>query len=68
MEGSKEGAILHEMMNLYERLLQAKPRERSEQARRYAVTITEYEKMMAYFAAFITGMDDSLSLGVNDNG
>ena len=30
-----------------------KPEERSEEARRYAVTITELEKVLAYFAVFV---------------
>lgn len=45
------------LLNRFEELLQnlrdAKPEERSEKARRYAVTITEFEKVMAYFLVYI---------------
>jgi hypothetical protein len=34
-------------------LRENKPEERSEEARRYAVTITEMEKVLAYFAVFV---------------
>lgn len=34
----------------------AKPEERSEKARRYAVAITEMEKVIAYFQTWIVGM------------
>ena len=33
----------------------AKPEERSEKARRYAVAITEMEKVVAYFQTWIVG-------------
>lgn len=36
-------------------LRDAKPEERSELARRYAVTITEFEKVVAYFRVYVTG-------------
>lgn len=36
-----------------EALRQAKPEDRSEEARRYAVTITELEKVLAYFHTFV---------------
>ncbi len=38
-----------------QRLRDAKPEERSELARRYAVTITEFEKVVAYFRVYVTG-------------
>lgn len=38
---------------LYLILLDSKPDERSELARRYQVTITELEKVMAYFEQFV---------------
>ncbi len=39
--------------NLLSQLKAAKPEERSEAARRYAVTITELEKCAAYFKIFV---------------
>lgn len=41
------------MFNLHRQLKQAKPTERNELARRYAVTITELEKVMGYFELFV---------------
>lgn len=47
-------------MNCYEKIQQAlegmracKPVERSEKARRYAVSITEMEKLLAYFSMYV---------------
>lgn len=37
----------------YRKLKASKPEDRSEKARRYAVTITEMEKAMAYFSAMV---------------
>ena len=48
-----EDTVFDLMMELYKKLKEAKPEERSEMARRYAVTITEFEKVMAYFECFI---------------
>ncbi len=36
-------------------LRSAKPDNRSEWARRYAVTIIEFEKVVAYFKVYVTG-------------
>ena len=36
-------------------LRSAKPDERSELTRRYAVTITEFEKVIAYFKVYVRG-------------
>ncbi len=36
-------------------LRSAKPDERSELTRRYAVTITDFEKVVAYFRVYVTG-------------
>ncbi len=36
-------------------LRSAKPDERSELTRRYAVTIAEFEKVIAYFRVYVTG-------------
>lgn len=44
-----EANLLHDMYEMLRRLQEAKPNERSEKARRYAVTITEFEKVIAYF-------------------
>jgi hypothetical protein len=38
----------------YRKLKASKPEDRSEKARRYAVTITEMEKAMAYFFTMVT--------------
>lgn len=38
---------------LLEEMKQAKPDDRSEKARRYAVTITEFEKVAAYFKTYV---------------
>jgi hypothetical protein len=40
-------------------LRDGKPTERSEISRRYAITITELEKVMAYFGMFV--IDDCVS-------
>ena len=37
----------------YLALLDSKPKERGELARRYQVTISEFEKLMAYFDLFV---------------
>lgn len=47
-----EANLLHDMYEMLRRLQEAKPNERSEKARRYAVTITEFEKVIAYFGIF----------------
>lgn len=44
------------LLHALETLRESKPEERSEKARRYAVTITELEKVYAYYVIFI--MDD----------
>jgi hypothetical protein len=49
----KEEDILQKMSDLLEDLRAAKPEDRNEVARRYAVTITELEKVMAYFKTFV---------------
>lgn len=41
------------MAKLLEEMRKSKPSERSEEARRYAVTITELEKTFAYFKVFV---------------
>jgi hypothetical protein len=41
-----------DFLRLYHRLKGEKPLERSEQARRYAVCITEFEKVMAFYLIF----------------
>lgn len=45
--------MLTALVTTYHLLKSAKPEERSERARRYAVAITEYEKMLAYFKAMV---------------
>lgn len=41
------------MVDLWRKMKAAKPTERNEQARRYAVTMTEFEKVMGYFNTFV---------------
>jgi hypothetical protein len=41
-----------DFLRLYQRLKDAKPTDRSETARRYAVCITEFEKVMAFYLIF----------------
>ncbi len=48
--------VLHKMQETLEALRKIKPEERSEQARRIQVTITEYEKVIAYYMAYVLGM------------
>lgn len=45
--------IKNQMVELLKQLAKAKPDERSELARRYAVTITELEKVVAYYSVFV---------------
>ena len=54
-ETTKEQELLDKLIALLREFQQTKPQERSELARRYAVTITELEKCAAYFAAFCAG-------------
>lgn len=54
-ETSKEQELRDKLIALVKEFQQAKPPERSELARRYAVTITELEKCAAYFASFCCG-------------
>lgn len=52
------------MCDLWRMLQAAKPTERNEIARRYAVTVTEFEKVMGYFDCFIAqGCDPSQTGG-----
>lgn len=39
----------------YRKLKASKPEDRSEKARRYAVTITEMEKVLSYFSTMVRG-------------
>jgi hypothetical protein len=54
-EHTEEHAIYADMVALWHRMKAAKPTERSEVARRYAVSMTEFEKVMAYFELFVVG-------------
>jgi len=45
--------VMSKLQEALETLRSAKPDDRSEIARRYAVTITEMEKVIAYYATFI---------------
>jgi len=50
--GSESKALEH-LKAALEAMQAAKPAERSELARRYAVTITELEKVIAYYVLFV---------------
>ena len=49
---------LNDLEAALETLRNAKPEERSEKARRYAVSITELEKVIAYFKIYIEYADE----------
>lgn len=49
----QDQALIDQMIELLQKLRASKPDDRSEKARRIAVTITEYEKMLAYYHAFV---------------
>ena len=46
--------VLDALLYALELLQQAKPEERNELARRYAITITEMEKVIAYYNTYIS--------------
>lgn len=48
-----EGDMLAALEATYHLLRVARPTDRSERARRYAVVITEYEKMLSYYKTMI---------------
>jgi hypothetical protein len=45
--------VLQYLSDTLARMRQAKPEERSELARRYAISITELEKVLAYFKTYV---------------
>jgi hypothetical protein len=47
------GSILADMFFLRDKLRKAKPNDRSDTDRHFAIAITELEKLMAYFSIFI---------------
>lgn len=48
-------SVLGDLKNVIHRMRSAKPDERSELARRYAVSITDLEKVIAYFEVYVVG-------------
>jgi hypothetical protein len=48
-----ENELLVKMNALLEELRKAKPEDKGELARRYAITITDFEKVVAYFKTYI---------------
>lgn len=48
-----EVKLYKEMQALLSRMREARPTERTETARRWAVSITEFEKATAYFYAYV---------------
>lgn len=57
-ESADEPEILASMINVLRLLRAGKPEARSERARRYAVTITEMEKVFGYFKTFVNDYID----------
>ena len=54
MDGeSQESKNWTAMCKLWQMLQAAKPTERNEMARRYAITMTEFEKVMGYYYCFV---------------
>ena len=54
-----EDLTINDLLNtIMHELEQAKPEERSELARRYAITITELEKVRAYYMIYIHGQTE----------
>lgn len=49
---------MNDLRAILEKLRDAKPDDRSELARRYQVTITELEKVLAYFWTYVVTGDD----------
>lgn len=47
---------------LMDKLKQAKPEERGELARRYAITITALEKAKAYYMLYVNGRADNFDV------
>lgn len=45
--------LWNDLLSIYRKLKAAKPDERSERARRIAVCLTEYEKVLGYFYTMI---------------
>lgn len=48
-----EHDVIEKLQDALNALRKAKPDDRSEVARRYAVTITEMEKVIAYYSTYI---------------
>lgn len=53
MDDSKEQQSLNALQNALDTLRANKPQDRSEEARHWAIAITEMEKTIAYFAAYV---------------
>ena len=64
MDNNEDARIVFTMLEILKQLRQARGEDRSEKARRYAVTITEMEKVFAYFNTFVAHVDtDKVSYG-----
>lgn len=50
---ANEVKLYREMQALLDKMREARPSDRSEEARRWAVSITEFEKATAYFYAYV---------------
>ncbi len=51
-------SVLWQLQTTLSELRSARPDERSEKSRRYAITITEMEKVLAYFKTFVVDCQD----------
>jgi hypothetical protein len=52
---TQEEIVFQQIIDTLEALRALKPEDRSEKARRIQITITEYEKMIAYYKIFVLG-------------
>jgi hypothetical protein len=58
MSETPEQKCLRLLTTALKALQQAKPADRTEPARRYAITITDLEKVIAYYAVFVLHITD----------
>lgn len=58
MDDPDDVKVMAKMQEALEAMRAAKPEERGELARRYAVAITEFEKVFAYFKTFVIDFEE----------
>lgn len=56
----EQDPVLQKLIGALDALKKAKPEERSELSRHYAVTITEMEKVVAYYMLYVADDDDKV--------